>query len=89
MADSDVGKLFVGGISRDTTDVTLRDHFTKYGDVSSSIIAKDRLSGGPRGFGFVTFSDASSVDQALRDHHVIAGRAVSFLFSIMCLIIFT
>ncbi|KMT19069.1 hypothetical protein BVRB_1g014680 [Beta vulgaris subsp. vulgaris] len=76
MADSDVGKLFVGGISRDTTDVTLRDHFTKYGDVSSSIIAKDRLSGGPRGFGFVTFSDASSVDQALRDHHVIAGRAV-------------
>lgn len=77
MADSDVGKLFVGGISRDTSDVTLRNHFTKYGDVSSSIIAKDRLTGAPRGFGFVTFSDPSSVDKALLDHHhVIAGRTV-------------
>lgn len=76
MADSDVGKLFVGGISRDTSDVTLKDHFSKYGDVSSSIIAKDRLNGTPRGFGFVTFSDASSVDFALRDQHFIAGRMV-------------
>lgn len=76
MADSDVGKLFVGGISRDTTDATLRDHFAKYGNVSSSVIAKDRLIGTPRGFGFVTFSDPSSVDNALRDQHFIAGRPV-------------
>ncbi|KAK9756517.1 hypothetical protein RND81_01G103200 [Saponaria officinalis] len=77
MADTDVGKLFVGGISRDTTDVTLRDHFTQYGVVSFSVIAKDRLSGLPRGFGFVTFSDPSSVDKALMEsHHLIHGRTV-------------
>lgn len=76
MADSDVGKLFVGGISRDTSEATLRDHFIKYGDVSSSIIARDRLTGGPRGFGFVTFVEPSCVDKALLDHHVIGGRTV-------------
>lgn len=76
MADSDVGKLFVGGISRDTSEATLRSHFSKYGDVSSSIIAKDRITGTPRGFGFITFSDPSSVDKALQDHHVIGGRTV-------------
>ncbi|CAO2833898.1 unnamed protein product [Amaranthus hypochondriacus] len=76
MADSDVGKLFVGGISRDTTDSTLKDYFGKYGDVSFSNIAIDRITGFSRGFGFVTFSDPSSVDRALSDQHIIAGRTV-------------
>ncbi|CAO2817732.1 unnamed protein product [Amaranthus hypochondriacus] len=77
MADSDVGKLFIGGISRDTTDATLKDYFTKYGDVSSSNVAKDRVTGIPRGFGFVTFANPSSVDNVLRnDHHFIAGKTV-------------
>ena len=79
MADSDVGKLFIGGISRDTTDATLKDYFTKYGDVLSSNVAKDRVTGIPRGFGFVTFASPSSVDDVLRnDHHFIAGKTVSF-----------
>ncbi|XP_021724221.1 RNA-binding protein Musashi homolog Rbp6-like [Chenopodium quinoa] len=76
MADSDVGKLFVGGISRDTSDANLRDYFGKYGEVSSSIVVKDRLTNTPRGFGFVTFVDPSSVDDALRVQHVISGRPV-------------
>ncbi|KAH9615529.1 hypothetical protein KSS87_022347 [Heliosperma pusillum] len=77
MADTDVGKLFVGGISRDTSDVTLRDHFSKYGVVSYSVIAKDRITGLPRGFGFITFSDPSSLNNALlHSHHLINGRTV-------------
>ncbi|XP_021718739.1 heterogeneous nuclear ribonucleoprotein A2 homolog 1-like [Chenopodium quinoa] len=76
MADSDVGKLFVGGISRDTSDANLRDYFAKYGEVSSSIVVKDRLTNTPRGFGFVTFVVPSSVDDALRVQHVISGRPV-------------
>ncbi|KAA8538265.1 hypothetical protein F0562_027912 [Nyssa sinensis] len=76
MVDSDRSKLFVGGISRETSEDTLRDHFTKYGDVVASVVAKDRQTGSSRGFAFVSFSDPSAVDRALQDSHVILERTV-------------
>ncbi|XP_031123791.1 heterogeneous nuclear ribonucleoprotein 1-like isoform X1 [Ipomoea triloba] len=76
MDDSDRNKLFLGGVSWETTDDTLRHHFSKYGTVVSSVIAKDRNTGNPRGFAFVSFSDPSAVDTALQDTHEILGRTV-------------
>lgn len=76
--DRDQAKLFVGGISRDTSEDTLKDHFDKYGAVMGSVVAKDKTTKNPRGFGFVWFSDPSSADKALTDTHVIGGRTVSF-----------
>ncbi|XP_059631169.1 heterogeneous nuclear ribonucleoprotein 1-like [Cornus florida] len=76
MVESDQNKLFVGGISRETTADTLTDHFGKYGVVVCSEIRKDRNTRVPRGFGFVSFSDASAVDKALQDTHVILERTV-------------
>lgn len=75
---SEKAKLFVGGISRETSEDALRDHFSKYGVVSGSLVAKDRNTRSPRGFGFVWFSDPSIADQALQDTHIILGRTVSF-----------
>ncbi|KAL4272373.1 hypothetical protein GQ457_13G009280 [Hibiscus cannabinus] len=74
--ESDKGKLFVGGISRETTEAILKDHFSKYGNVLGSVVAKDRNSKSPRGFAFVLFSESSSADKALQDTHVILGRTV-------------
>ncbi|XP_057973499.1 heterogeneous nuclear ribonucleoprotein 1-like [Malania oleifera] len=74
--DSDQAKLFVGGISWETSEDSLRDHFNKYGNVLGSVIARDRNTGSPRGFGFVWFSDPSSADRALQDKHVVVGRTV-------------
>ncbi|XP_068310995.1 RNA-binding protein 1-like [Pyrus communis] len=74
--DSDQAKLFVGGISRETNEETLRAHFRSYGTVLGSVIARDRSNHNPRGFGFVWFSDISSADKALEDPHVILGRTV-------------
>ncbi|XP_004501500.1 heterogeneous nuclear ribonucleoprotein 1-like [Cicer arietinum] len=74
--DSDKAKLFIGGISRDTTEDILKNHFTKYGDVLYSTVSLDRTTRIPRGFGFVTFSDISSAHEALQDTHVILGRTV-------------
>ncbi|KAL2346505.1 hypothetical protein Fmac_000505 [Flemingia macrophylla] len=74
--DSDRAKLFVGGVSRDTTEDVLKFHFSKYGVVLDSTISVDRTTRSPRGFGFVTFSDLSAADKALRDTHVILGRTV-------------
>lgn len=78
----DEAKLFVGGISRETSEETLRNYFSKYGVVSHSLIAKDKITKFPRGFGFVVFSDPSSAARALQDSHVILGRTVSFLLLI-------
>ncbi|KAL2520795.1 RNA-binding protein 1 [Forsythia ovata] len=69
-------KLFVGGISWETTDEILKQHFAKYGTVVGSEIVKDRNSGSPRGFAFVSFSQSSSVNHALKDSHHILGRTV-------------
>ncbi|KAF3659854.1 RNA-binding protein 1 [Capsicum chacoense] len=76
MEDLDKNKLFCGGIPRDTSDEMLKEHFSKYGSVVSCVIAKDRETGRPRGFAFVTFSDSSAVDLALQDAHEILGRMV-------------
>lgn len=36
----------------------------------------DRISGRPRGFGFITFADHEVADRVLQEEHVIDGRAV-------------
>lgn len=79
--DSDVGKLFIGGISWETTEEKLKEYFGKYGDVSQTVIMRDKVSGRPRGFGFVVFADPSLIDRVLQDKHVIDGRTVLLLSS--------
>lgn len=76
MADSDQNKLYVGGISRGTTEDALKAHFVKYGAVVAAVVAKDRETGNPRGFGFVSLEDSSAVDRALGDTHCILERMV-------------
>ncbi|KAJ3682386.1 hypothetical protein LUZ60_014959 [Juncus effusus] len=74
--DSDEGKLFVGGISWETTEEKLKDHFGGYGLVSQAVIMRDKATGRPRGFGFVIFADPSDIDRVLQDRHTIDGRTV-------------
>jgi RNA recognition motif-containing protein len=60
-------KLYVGNLSFDTTEDSLRDLFAKHGTVESARLISDRDTGRPRGFGFVEMSnaDASRAMQAL------------------------
>ncbi|KAL2454392.1 P-loop containing nucleoside triphosphate hydrolase superfamily protein [Abeliophyllum distichum] len=64
-------KIFVGGISWETTDEILKQHFAKYGTVVGSEIVKDRNSGSPRGFAFVEVKKAipRSEQQQNRQQH--------------------
>lgn len=41
-----------------------------------SVIMKDRFTGTPRGFGFITYADPSVVDKVIEDPHVINGKQV-------------
>ncbi|KAF9673599.1 hypothetical protein SADUNF_Sadunf10G0040900 [Salix dunnii] len=74
--DSDQGKLFIGGISWETSEEKLRDYFGQYGDVLQAVVMKDKTTGRPRGFGFVVFADPAVLDMVLQDKHTIDGRLV-------------
>ena len=56
-------RYFVGGLSPTTTSDSMRDFFGAYGKVVDATVMLDRESGRSKGFGFVTFEDASNADQ--------------------------
>ncbi|CAD6230822.1 unnamed protein product [Miscanthus lutarioriparius] len=69
-------KIFIGGLSKDTSLSTFKGHFGKYGDIIDAVIMKDRYTQKPRGFGFITFADPAVVDGVIEDEHVINGKLV-------------
>ena len=58
-------KLFVGNLSFDITENDLQDAFAAYGTVTETNLMMDRMSGRPRGFGFVTMSTAEEAQKAI------------------------
>ncbi|ESO05154.1 hypothetical protein HELRODRAFT_77746, partial [Helobdella robusta] len=58
-------KMFIGGLSWQTTAEVLQDYFTKFGTVNECTIMRDPGTKRSRGFGFVTFSDPESVVKVL------------------------
>lgn len=69
-------KLFVGGIAWETSEESFSSYFSHYGELTDSVIMMDKISGRPRGFGFVTFADPADADKVLEQDHVIDGRPV-------------
>jgi RNA-binding protein Musashi len=74
--ESDLGKLFIGGISWDTDEERLREYFATYGEVIEAVIMRDRATGRARGFGFVVFADPAVAERVIIDKHIIDGRTV-------------
>ena len=58
-------KLYVGNISYDTTQDSLRDAFGQFGDISEVKLITDRETGRSKGFAFITFAEVSSARSAL------------------------
>ncbi|KAL1566866.1 heterogeneous nuclear ribonucleoprotein 1-like [Salvia divinorum] len=74
--EMDAGKLFIGGISWDTSEDRLRQYFQAFGEVVEAVIMKDRATGRARGFGFIVFANASVAEKVVKEKHVIDGRTV-------------
>ncbi|CAA2987606.1 heterogeneous nuclear ribonucleo 1 [Olea europaea subsp. europaea] len=70
------GKIFIGGLARETTSEQFIKYFGKYGEITDSVIMKDKKTGQPRGFGFVTYADPSVVDKVIEETHIINGKQV-------------
>ena len=62
-------KLFVGGLSWDTTDETLQKAFEPYGEITEAKVITDRDTGRSRGFGFVTFARDEDAKTAISKMH--------------------
>lgn len=71
-------RLFVGGLSWNTTDEGLREAFEEFGDVADAKVITDRETGRSRGFGFVTFDDGAAADTAIEqmDGARLDGRVI-------------
>lgn len=57
-------KLFVGGLSWDTSDATLKQFFSQAGQVISANVITDKFTGRSRGFGFVEMSSDEETEKA-------------------------
>jgi len=72
-------KLFVGNISWDATDDSLRELFADFGEVLSARIVMDKFTNKSRGFGFIemgTAEEAQAAIEALNDKDFL-GRPIS------------
>ncbi|KAI8629987.1 hypothetical protein F5Y19DRAFT_66694 [Xylariaceae sp. FL1651] len=69
-------KIFVGGVSQDTTENEFKDYFAQFGRVVDATLMMDKDTGRPRGFGFVTFENEVGVEACLSTHLEIHGKAI-------------
>ena len=71
-------KLFIGGLSSETTEESLRNYYKQWGKLTSCEIIRDPASKRSRGFGFVTFSSMAEVDAAMAARpHSIDGKTIA------------
>ena len=62
-------RIYVGNLSYDATEDSLRELFAAHGQVESAAIIQDRYSGRSRGFGFVEMPNADEAQAAIAALH--------------------
>lgn len=84
-------KLFIVGLPQDAKKYHIKEHFKKYGEIEDVRIIVDKMAKTSRGFGFVLFQQASTLNKVLAEEiqHKILGKTVSFIYfhkmwSFMC-----
>jgi RNA recognition motif-containing protein len=72
-------KLYVGGLSYNTTEPGLREAFAKAGQVLSASVITDKMSGKSKGFGFVEMENDDEAEAAIEMYNgkEIDGRRVT------------
>jgi len=68
-------KLYVGNLSFSSTEESIKDLFSQYGEVTSIKIPTDQMTGKPRGFCFVEMENADEAINQL-NNYTFDGRAL-------------
>jgi RNA recognition motif-containing protein len=58
--------IYVGNLSSDVKDETIREAFESFGQVASAKVIKDKYNGESRGFGFVEMATPSQAQTAIK-----------------------
>ncbi len=58
-------KIFIGGLSWNTSDEGLRSAFDEFGEIMDAKVITDRETGRSRGFGFITFANQEDANKAI------------------------
>ena len=58
-------KIYVGNLSREATENDVRHAFERFGQVASATVIRDKMTGAPRGFGFVEMPNKAEADAAI------------------------
>jgi RNA recognition motif-containing protein len=58
-------RIYVGNLSYEISDDELREEFEAYGEVTSANILIDKMSGRPKGFGFVEMASKDEAESAI------------------------
>jgi len=75
--DDDDRKIFVGGLSWETTVKDMKEYFGKFGEVADATLKTDPTTGRSRGFGFVLFAESGGVSKVLEEKaHLLHGRNI-------------
>ncbi len=71
-------KLYVGNLSYNTTESTLRDLFAQAGNIRSISVMMDRVTNQPRGFAFVEMETPAEALKAIQmcNGQEVDGRAL-------------
>lgn len=59
-------RIYIGNLSYQSTEDTLREAFSQFGEIRNVALPKDRETGRPRGFGFIEFSSSEDAQAAVQ-----------------------
>lgn len=75
--DDDPCKLFIGGLTRQTTTEILHQYFQNFGDLTDCVVIKNPATKLSRCFGFVTFTTPQIADHVVDSRpHIIDGKEI-------------
>jgi heterogeneous nuclear ribonucleoprotein A1/A3 len=70
-------KLFIGGLSLATTDESLSQFYSQFGEILDCVVMREPQTKKSRGFGFISFGSKEEVDKAMDARpHEIDGKTV-------------
>jgi RNA recognition motif-containing protein len=78
-----MAKLFIVGFPKDFQQIALVELFSIHGTVNAVTLVTDKVSGQPKGYGFITMNDDASAKRAIAalNGTTIGGRTVSVRFA--------